>query len=140
MTGSYFRIRRTRWSKSKVVLLFLVFTSHTTTTVQFDCIFNNKVCKGTYINDVRWFSTIFDPPSPPKPILTHFSSFPSYMLSYLDPQTPPHPHLIQLSNRRMSPKVCLFCGVKYFLKEHSYFNEPAFSRDIYKGVTLKKYI
>ena len=45
--------------------------------------------KGTYINDVRRFSTIFDPPFPPNPILSHFSSCPYYMTSYFDPQTPP---------------------------------------------------
>ena len=28
--------------------------------------------------------------------------------------------------------------VKSFLKEHSYFNEPAVSRDIYEEVTLQK--
>ena len=50
---------------------------------------------GTYINDVRRFSTIFDPPSPPNHILSQFSSCPYYMTSYFDPQTPPS-HLIYI--------------------------------------------
>ena len=45
--------------------------------------------KGTYINDVRRFSTLFDPPSPPNPILSHFSSCPYYMTSFSDRWTPP---------------------------------------------------
>ena len=43
---------------------------------------------GTYINDVRRFLSFFDPPTPPNPILSYFSSCPYFMMSYLDPQTP----------------------------------------------------
>ena len=45
--------------------------------------------KGTCINDVPHFLGFSDPPSPPNPILSYFSSCPYFMTSFFDPLTPP---------------------------------------------------
>ena len=50
--------------------------------------------KGTCINDVPHFLGFSDPPSPPNPILSYFSSCPYFMTSFFDPLT-------QVPNKRV---------------------------------------
>ena len=58
----------------------------------------------------KWCPTflgVFEPPLPPNPILSYFSSCPYFMMSYFDPHTPSPPLSIQKLNTfyRKFPKL-----------------------------------
>ena len=81
---------------------------------------------GTYINDVRRFLWFFDPPSPPNPIMSYFSTCPYFMMSYFDPQTPPKTLYIQKYLYRRFPKLATFFQ---FLAEKLYVYVSATAKD-----------
>ena len=89
-----------------------------------------------YLGNVhKWcptFFVFFDPPSPPNPILSNFSTWPYYMMSDLDPQTPPpllHPKVY-----RRFPKLAN--SFKYLAEKLQNIQNPGIIPSFYGHLTI----